>query len=92
MDTAVIVAIVSAIEGLGIAVIGVIVSGINRKNEQYRMAREEREAIERKEREQAEYEAAKLDLLFATIVALTMAVLSPIMAALGEAGVQDKEG
>ena len=28
----------------------------------------------------------------ATIVALVMAILSPIMAAFGEAGVQDKEG
>ena len=71
MDASVLVAIVSAVEGIGIAIIGFIVSGINRKNEQYRLLREQRESLEKQEREQkerelAEFRAAELDLVFAT--------------------------
>ena len=71
MDASVIVAIVSAVEGIGIAVIGLIVSSINKKNEEYRAKREQREEREREQRKHQaamlkEYETAKLDLLFAT--------------------------
>ena len=70
MDT-IVVAIIGAIEGLGIAIIGAIVASINKKNEEYRNARDEREAAERakaaEERQLLEeYELAKLELLFAT--------------------------
>jgi len=81
VDTTVIVAIIGAIEGLGIALIGLLVSSINRKNEQYRSKREEREAKERaaqKEKEQLreEFEAAKLDLTFATANAVDVLLVA----------------
>ena len=65
------VAIIGAVEGIGIAIIGVIVSSINKKNEEYRNARELREKAEREKRAEEhelleEYELAKLELLFAT--------------------------
>lgn len=71
LDSTIIVAIVSAVEGIGIAVIGLIVSSINRKNEEYRTKREQREERDREQRKRQaellkEYETAKLDLLFAT--------------------------
>ena len=69
METGVIVAIITAVEGVGCALIALLVSGINRKNEQYRIAREQKEAIEKaeqkeKEAAKAEFDAAKLDLLY----------------------------
>ena len=71
MDPTIVVAIISAIEGFGIAVIGLIVSSINKKNEQYRKARDAREAERQAKRDEEkelleEYELAKLELIFAT--------------------------
>ena len=71
LDSTIIVAIVGAVEGIGIAIIGLIVSGINRKNEEYRNKREQREQKEREQRKRQaellkEYETAKLDLIYAT--------------------------
>lgn len=71
LDTSIVVAIIGAIEAIGVAVIGIIVSGINKKNEEYRAKREHREEQDREQRKRQsellkEYETAKLDLLFAT--------------------------
>ena len=71
MDTEVVIAIVSLIEGIGVAIIGVIVANINKKNEQYRLIREQKEAVlrqrqEEKEKQKQAFDTAKLDLLFAT--------------------------
>ena len=71
MDATIVVAIIGAIEGIGIAIIGVIVSSINKKNEEYRAARDKREKEENAKRAEEhelmeEYELAKLELLFAT--------------------------
>lgn len=81
MDTTVIVAIIGAIEGLGIALIGLLVSSINKKNEEYRSSREKREAKEREERKKSdelreEFEAAKLDLTFATANAVDVLLVA----------------
>lgn len=59
MDPTVMVAIIGAIEGIGVAVIGMIVSQMNKRNDEYHKRREESDQ-KRKERDQALY-----DLVFA---------------------------
>ena len=71
MDSTIIVAIIGAIEGVGIAIIGVIVSRIDKKNQEYREMREQKEKQTQEELRKAysikeDFDAAKLDLLFAT--------------------------
>ena len=59
MDPTVMVAIIGAIEGIGVAVIGMFVSQMNKRNDEYHKSREESDQ-KRKERDQALY-----DLVFA---------------------------
>ena len=59
MEPTVMVAIIGAIEGIGVAVIGMIVSQMNKRNDEYHKRREESDQ-KRKERDQALY-----DLVFA---------------------------
>ena len=60
MDTAIIVAIIGAIEGLGVAIIGALLARNAKRTEDYRKTREEAES-RREERDACLY-----DLMFAT--------------------------
>lgn len=44
MDATVLVAIIGAIEGIGVAIIGAMVAAANRRSDEYRKKREERDA------------------------------------------------
>lgn len=71
MPVEVIVAIVGAIEAIGVAIIGAIVAAQNRRSEQYRQKREAEEAAEREEREERERlrlerDTCLYELVFAT--------------------------
>ena len=59
MDPTIMVAIIGAIQSIGVAIIGAIVARNNKRNEEYRKKREESER-RREERDQALY-----DLVFA---------------------------
>ena len=60
MDATIVVAIIGAIEGIGVAIIAGMFARFNKRNEEYRAKREERD----KKRE--ERDANMYDLLFAT--------------------------
>ena len=66
MDAGIVIAIISSVEGIGVAVIGWFIAKSNRRNDNYRKEREEREK-EREEREHDALEAteASYNLLFA---------------------------
>jgi len=67
MDAGVIIAIIGAIEGVGVAIIGAMVARANRKSEEYRNQRAERDK-EQDERDKLreERDASLYDLVFAT--------------------------
>lgn len=71
MDTAIVVAIIGAIQAIGVAVIGALLSRSNKRTaeaEEERKKREQEQEKERIEREQAreERDACMYDLVFAT--------------------------
>lgn len=60
MDSTIVVAIIGAIEGIGVAIIGGLISRYTKQTDQYRKAREE------KDRLREERDACLYDLMFAT--------------------------
>ena len=64
---AIIVAIIGAIEGVGVAIIGLMVARSNRKSEEYRNQRAERDkAQDERDKLREERDASLYDLVFAS--------------------------